>query len=184
VHNQVDFQNLHQQGFPLNLSLNFTQAGFFLDVDGDALYYLGWSVGSYIYGREGYINSNRYNLSSQFLGINIGGMLSLEKTDKKRVGPGLFWGGFLHQNGEIQQTFGGVVSYQYITQNTLPIRLQSRMGAGLVEVTDIKTKLLGKYWEIGSQIPINFTKNNNQYNFYISPYMLYSEIPYYEDYKY
>jgi hypothetical protein len=184
VHNQVDFQNIHQQGFPLNLSLNFSQGGFFMDIDGDALYYLGWSVGSWIYGGGGYVESKKFNLSSQFLGINVGGMLSLEKTDKKRVGPGLFWGAFLHNNAVIQQTFGGAFSYQYMTRNSLPVQFKARVGAGVIDVSNKKSKLMGRYWEISSHVPIKFTKSNNDAAFYVSPYILYCKIPYYEDYKY
>lgn len=180
VGDNPSFNNSMQQGFPFHLSVHFTQDFIFLAAEADVLYYFGWALAKY----PNDIQSNRFNLSGQLITGSLGGMFYLDKLERKKIGPGFFWGGFQHNLGVVQMVFGSAFCYQYATRNHLPVKFQARLGGGVVDVSEKSTKIKGTYWEFSSQIPISFANRRPDACLYISPYALYCKVPYYEDYKY
>lgn len=180
VSEQFKVENGMDNGFPLTLTMHYTSHGFFFEANADAFYRMWREMIFYGLSTPSNQRFKRFNAANQFIYANIGGMLPLQNSHKSRIGPGIFWGGFDNEYGYVQQIFGGSACYRYTTKNHYPLILQGKYGAGVIDIARNRTKLMGRFWEISAHFPIAFSKNSDAV-FQISPYALYSNIPYYEN---
>lgn len=171
-----------QNGFPLTLAIHYTNSGFFFEANADAFYRL-WREMIFYAGLHNTPPYQKFSPANQFIYANMGGMLPLQNSHKSRIGPGIFWGGFDNMHGYVQQIFGGSACYRFLSKNHYPLKLQGKYGAGVVAVADNRNKFMGTFWELSAHFPIAFRENSDAM-LQISPYALYSNIPYYENYAF
>lgn len=168
-----------QQGFPFTISLHHSENNGFYRLEASGLMYMMAMLVNY----PGTPGSGGYNMASHFLTGGIGHMFPTRKDHREKIGPGIFWGSIMHNDGfgPITMTLGTSVCYEIKTVNFRPVRLQYDFGKGVVNDELNKTKLKGIYWEFNAHFPVAFKKKKSDYGLSLNPYILYCRAPYYEE---